>query len=178
MSKKQTSTSTRSSILDAANQVVLAEGVKSLTLEAVAREAGVSKGGLLYHFPSKQALIEGMVSQLSDMFVDRLASAFDEDNAAGEKGRWLRAYARATFAGEEKAVATSAGLLDPLRENFKRWQQLAESDGLDPALATMIRLAVEGLWFADLFGFASPTGTLRARVLDRILELIEESDGN
>jgi AcrR family transcriptional regulator len=47
------SSSTRENILRAANLVVVEEGVSRMTLEAVAREAGVSKGGLLYHFPSK-----------------------------------------------------------------------------------------------------------------------------
>ena len=37
------------------------KGVAKLTLEAVAKEAGVSKGGLLYHFSNKEALIEGMI---------------------------------------------------------------------------------------------------------------------
>ena len=36
------------------------KGVAKLTLEAVAKE-GVSKGGLLYHFSNKEALIEGMI---------------------------------------------------------------------------------------------------------------------
>jgi AcrR family transcriptional regulator len=43
-------------------QVVQARGAGSLTLEAVADVAGVSKGGLLYHFPTKDALIDGMVA--------------------------------------------------------------------------------------------------------------------
>jgi AcrR family transcriptional regulator len=47
---------------------VVEEGVSGMTLEAVAREAGVSKGGLLYHFPSKEALIGGMIGRLIDRF--------------------------------------------------------------------------------------------------------------
>jgi hypothetical protein len=41
-------------ILDAAERVVLRDGVTHLTLDAVAAETGISKGGLLYHFPSKR----------------------------------------------------------------------------------------------------------------------------
>ena len=51
---------TRQKILAAASQIVQCKGVAKLTLEAVAKEAGVSKGGLLYHFSNK-ALIEGMI---------------------------------------------------------------------------------------------------------------------
>ena len=52
---------TRQKILTAASQIVQCKGVAKLTLEAVAKEAGLSKGGLLYHFSNKEALIEGMI---------------------------------------------------------------------------------------------------------------------
>ena len=51
---------TRQKILTAASQIVQCKGLQ-LTLEAVAKEAGLSKGGLLYHFSNKEALIEGMI---------------------------------------------------------------------------------------------------------------------
>ena len=54
--------SSRERILAAAVQVALREGVSAMTLEAVAREAGVSKGGLLYHFASKDELIAAMLA--------------------------------------------------------------------------------------------------------------------
>ena len=126
-----------------------------------------------------------MVADQSEEFGSRLAHALDEDGSETEEGRWLRGYARAAFAGDEGTQAASAGLLaaiannpdllEPLRRNFKRWQKLAEGDGVDPALGTVIRLAVEGLWFADLFGFAAPSGAKRAKVLDVILGLAGDS---
>jgi len=48
---------TRDVILDAAERVVSREGSGRLTIDAVVRESGFSKGGVLYNFPSKQALI-------------------------------------------------------------------------------------------------------------------------
>ena len=54
MNAKRSSTATRDTILSAAANLVLRKGASRMTLEAVAREAGVSKGGLLYHFPSKE----------------------------------------------------------------------------------------------------------------------------
>src|SRR5512146_2760569 len=77
-------------LLDAAESVVAREGVGNLTLEAVAREAGVSKGGLLYHFPSKSALVTAVVERLvvrceADQ---ELALAHDPDEA----GAFTRAY--------------------------------------------------------------------------------------
>ena len=54
---------TRDALLDAADHIVASRGVARLTLEEVAREAGVSKGGLLYHFKSKDALTEAMIGR-------------------------------------------------------------------------------------------------------------------
>ncbi len=51
MGRKQTID--RSALLDAAERVVLRDGAGQLTMDAVAAEAGVSKGGVLYAFPSK-----------------------------------------------------------------------------------------------------------------------------
>ena len=52
--------SAREAMLDAAQAVVLKQGAASLTLDAVAREAQVSKGGVMYHFPTKQALLTAL----------------------------------------------------------------------------------------------------------------------
>ena len=51
---------TRSLVLDAAIRTIDREGLQGFTVEAVAREAGVSKGGIFYHFESKQGLIHAM----------------------------------------------------------------------------------------------------------------------
>lgn len=50
--------SKRTTILQVACRLVRKLGASHLTLDAVAKEAGVSKGGLLYHFPTKEALIQ------------------------------------------------------------------------------------------------------------------------
>ena len=54
----------RDRILDAAAQLVGEVGSGRLTLDAVAERAGLSKGGLLYNFPSKEALLTGMIERM------------------------------------------------------------------------------------------------------------------
>jgi AcrR family transcriptional regulator len=180
MTKQETST--RDAILRATGRVVAEEGVSGLTLDAVAREAGVSKGGLLYHFPGKGALIRGMIRRLIEGFTDVIER--EEEGEPGG-GRWVRAYTRASFvedrqlldvsAGLLAAVANDPSLLDPLRSSYEGWQRRAERDGIDPAVATLVRLAADGLFFAEVFGFAPPEGRLRERVLETLLRLTKES---
>ncbi len=64
----------RGALLDAAERVVLRAGAGQLTMDAVAAEAGVSKGGVLYAFPSKDALIDAMFTRVFAAF-DALADA-------------------------------------------------------------------------------------------------------
>jgi AcrR family transcriptional regulator len=163
---------TRQHILTVASQIVQRDGVAHLTIDAVAREAKLSKGGVLYHFPSKDALVSGMVTDHVENFTHDLTSNLAEETGSGQ---WLRAYLRASDDTVHKdpdpvvcliaAIATNPTLLAPLQEHFALWQEQAVQDGLDPALATVIRLAIDGLWFADLFQLGSPQGELREKVL-------------
>ena len=59
-----TERSTRDRLIDAFETLLVTAGSRAATLDAVAAAADVSKGGLLYHFPSKDALVEGMLDRL------------------------------------------------------------------------------------------------------------------
>ena len=54
----------REKVLDAFQRLLIERGARETTLDAVAQAAGVSKGGLLYHFGSREALIEGLLARL------------------------------------------------------------------------------------------------------------------
>jgi len=158
------------------------QGAAQLTLDAVAVAAGVSKGGLLYHFPSKEALIQGMVEHLLGEISGRIAQETSRETDA--PGKWVRAYVRTTFdpnpqeremsAGLIAAIATNPELLEPLRASYRKWQKSVEADRLDPALASVIRLAVDGLWFAELFDLAPPDPELREKIYHTLLRLSGE----
>ena len=72
------------------------------------------------------------------------------------------------------AAAAEPALLVPLQEAADGWQARLVDDGLDPATATVVRLACDGLWLCDLFGLASPRGDLRARVAILVEEMTGE----
>ena len=62
---------TRTRLLDAAAGIVAQSGAANLTIDAVAENAGLSKGGVLYHFPSKKALLQGMLERIMEEFHNR-----------------------------------------------------------------------------------------------------------
>jgi hypothetical protein len=69
------------------------------------------------------------------------------------------------------AVATDRTLLDPFRAVYQVWQERAERDAATPALGTVVRLAADGLWYAEFFDVAAPTGRLRDEVIDALRRL-------
>ncbi|MEV0380592.1 TetR/AcrR family transcriptional regulator [Nonomuraea sp. NPDC050643] len=175
--------SSKDRLLDAAAEVLLTEGAESLTLEAVAKRAGVSKGGLFYHFPTKQALVAAMVRRLTDAFDDALA------RAGSRPGDFLRAYVEATIPERHTASAPAdrltAGLLagvlvdpaglEPLRARFAAWQARLADDGVDPAAATAVRLAVDGWWAVRLLGLGEPDPELHERTRRYLMEAIDRA---
>ena len=112
---------TKRRILDAAQQVVLRDGVGHLTLEAAADQAGLSKGGVLYHFPTRDALVAAMVARIIEQFEDDIAAYLPAPGTPehGRPGAFARAYVRATMApspeGEERlgAALLAAAAAEP-----------------------------------------------------------------
>ena len=184
MSDARIATGTKLDVLQAAHRVVLRDGVSGLTLEAVAREAGRSKGGLLYHFPNKEALIQGLIADTIARFDHEVERLMALDRQSGP-GRWVRAFLRATAeeagsayeltGGLLAAIANDPDLLAPLRAAYDRWQARALADGLDPVAATIVRLAADGFWLGDIFSFAPIADPLRTDVIARLRALASES---
>jgi len=78
----------REEILAAARTVLLRNGVAAMTLEAVATEAGMSKTGLYYYFPSKDALVFELVYAASERHAHEVDEAVRN---AGDGGSAVRA---------------------------------------------------------------------------------------
>lgn len=173
---------TRSKILEAAAFIIQSHGILSFTLEAVAKQAGVSKGGLLYHFPSKEALVAGMVEHLMQNYIKSIEKNADHDTL--QHGRWTRSFIRGSFeqstpdkhmnAGLMAAAVVNRELLKPVQDAYKQWQDRINDDFLDPVNSTILRLAVDGLWFSEIFDLAPLERDHRQRVLERLIQLTKK----
>ncbi|WP_019911082.1 TetR/AcrR family transcriptional regulator [Paenibacillus sp. HW567] len=174
----------RKLILMAASSVMKELGGEQLTLELVAKRAGVSKGGLLYHFPSKEALVLGVVEEMTNVFEADIARRIEQDKDKEDCGRWSRAYIESTFddagVGNEMGPVLSSALffnpesLQSMRSAYEKWQHNIENDGLDPVQSTIARLAADGLWFAEMFGLAPPDQDLKQKIRNQLLLYAKE----
>ncbi len=175
---------TRSEILDATLRVVQ-KGVGGLTIRAVAVEAGVSTGAVLHHFATKEALVKAMVERRLDVFdaeVERRSAMEAGERGAAAPGRWLRAYAQTTIDSLDNptvndtllaSVTTGPEVGDSILGRSEQWQRRAETDGLSPTRASLVRMAVDGLAYARFLGFTAPKGEKLEELRDAIFELTE-----
>jgi AcrR family transcriptional regulator len=180
--KRTRSTNSRDLVLDAAEAVAHERGVPGLTLDAVAARAGVSKGGLLYHFPTKEALIQSMVARIA-----YLAKEHFKEELASEPpgpGRHAHCFLRLLLDSKSRffprlkhmatpllvAVAESPELLDPMRRFFREIRQGMVEDGLAPERAWLIMAAVDGIKFWRILRIMEPSG----RDLKKIRILLEK----
>lgn len=179
---------TKTRLLLAAGRIVLEQGVNGLTLDAVAEAAGLSKGGLFYHYDSKEELIAALVAHSVATFEARIERACADDRSPGA---WTRAYLAAAFpprgtpedreAALEVALIAALGneprLLRVYRERQSAWDARLRSDGIEPALAYAVRLAVDGLWMNEAFGLHPLPEAERRRVLRALVDLTRRESG-
>ena len=171
-------TGARARILEASYTVAERSGAAALTLDAVAAEAKVSKGGLLYHFSSKEALVAGMVDGLCRTCRDLAATAAQVDPEP--LGRSARAYL-AACAGDlwhssrwtalVGALVVNPELLDAWRADVLAGRAADEEEGVDPTAAEIVRVAADGMWVGEILGLPGPGQELKAKVLAELNQM-------
>ncbi|MGL5968219.1 MAG: TetR/AcrR family transcriptional regulator [Kluyvera sp.] len=85
----------RKAILDKAAQLSITNGVQAVTIQAVADAASVTKGGLMHHFPTKNALFDALFTELADYWEAELERHISTH--IGEFGVFTRAYVEVTI---------------------------------------------------------------------------------
>ena len=168
----------RAALIAAAAQLIAERGLPRLTVDAVARAAGVTKGGLFHHFPTKQDLVRGVLGamvEFADATIDAQMATDPEPH-----GRFTRAYLDGVFADHRLDGVTSsrtlclAMLADPdLQDGWSGWVEgrvaiHAETDD-NPACA-LVRLAADGAWLNSL-QHPDPPPPLPAEVHDMLMDL-------
>lgn len=165
--------SSRDRILDALVTVVLRDGSTAATLDAVSAEAEVSKGGLLYHFPSRDALFAGLHERLAAGIDRALAEAPTEPRELVE---WYlrnpavddadtRSYAALIASVRVDASGDAVG--PRLTDLFGRFfVKLHELD--DPALVAEVEMIADGLFLRAILGLPLPDAATHGALVARV----------
>jgi AcrR family transcriptional regulator len=174
----------RDRILEAAERVVTEVGAARLTLELVAQAAGVSKGGLLYHFPSKESLL----SALAHRYVESMNQCIDSARCGiceGESARELKACVLGILGTDRRSKAMGSALLaaaanDPalvevIRERIAAHTNELITPNANFARAAIVTLAIDGLKLRELLRISSFTDEQRELIVKELLKIADEA---
>ncbi|RYX82411.1 TetR/AcrR family transcriptional regulator [bacterium] len=177
----------KQAILEAAGTIVAEQGSHDLTLDAIVKKLGISKGGLLYHFPTKDALIEAVIEHFLQKFDDFIADEMSTEEDRSDSpvaGRWLRAYVEGCTAQSEigaisRAIVavslTDPKFMAPMQQAYERWHQHAHSDGISPDVTRLVCMAADGCWLYALYELEPTKSSAHLETLrHQLLSLINE----
>jgi AcrR family transcriptional regulator len=178
----------RERLLDAAERVVVESGATHLTLDAVAKSAGVSKGGLLYHFPNKEALLEGMLARHFADVDAEVAKRLARRTRKATRADLLRERVRvllelhperpAVGAAMVAASADDPGHMAPCRAQYRKLlDEFARLPG-GFERAALVLLAVQGLLLAELLHLSPYTPGERSRLVKALLRAADQCGSN
>lgn len=170
----------RDKVLDAFERLLIERGERETTLDAVAKEAGVSKGGLIYHFSSRDALVDGLL--------ERLERLVEEDTVAmdaapeGPVAYYLRTSANPDAAVDRTLVAATrllqrshSRVRDVLTAAHQRWYDAVLAAVGDPAVARLIVLLGDGMYYeSTMAGSVLPARSARTgETVQQMLGLVD-----
>ena len=150
-----------------------------ITFDATAREAGVTKGGVLYHFPTRDDLVLGVADyvaqRLDDAMLELLGKPFDDATAAERIRAYIKVVATGQLTRAELAIfvecLANPAYNAPWERTLERWLNLNDvKDADERARLRAAHLAADGLWAADATGWFAPTAD-REQVVVQLLEL-------
>jgi len=155
--------SARNKILDATERVILRDGPHGVSVDAVLAESGMSKGGFFHHFPTKAALLGGLLERLSRAVAATAATSMR--GAPRLLGRSLRAQIAIAFdvpPAERKhtralVLALLAGVMESedvaaqARKANRDALEIASGEGVDRGAALCVQLALDGYILGEAF---------------------------
>jgi AcrR family transcriptional regulator len=161
--------------------------VHHLTLDEVAKTAGVSKGGLLYHYPSKEALLTAIVERLQTEQNELYASLQTDGNGPVEA--FVRLFDETKLYPERSSIHIDAEKMIAFltlfavdQEYAERWKHDLDTfftqfqQTSDPVETMIIRYALEGMMMSEHFNVGIPPSELKQQIIARLIERARNID--
>lgn len=164
----------RQKVLDAARRIVESRGAGHLTFETLAEESGVTRGGITYHFRTKEDLLKALIeADIADWNLAAEQLGGDAGMPCPKACRMI-GHVRSSLADEDdahkrfvtgmiSAAMVDPPLLDPVRTHLAR--EFADWRWDDADLERyLLLLAADGLFWNQLFNVSPLPPAARPRL--------------
>jgi len=170
---------TRKAALEAARKIIARDGPARLTLDSIAKEAGISKGGLMHQFPSKHAVLKALIERHAEYFEDFSRRYLEQAKATSAQPELSTAIATLREAALQpqsfavaflSAVAEEPSLLSITRDRDEKRIAAIKAEATDPEVALLRRSAAQGLALGNIFGLSTMSAEDQAKLFERLLD--------
>lgn len=183
--RKQRANNSREHILDTYVDLLIRSGERAATLDAVATAAKVSKGGLLYHFSSKKALLEALAERTLTLAEEDFA-AMEQAPGGGASAYYINSstpdntpFDRALIALSRLAQNNNELAQQTMSRIQDGWHALVLAELGDEQIARTVLLLGDGMYYNAAFGGDSASPQRAAAIaadcaaLERALQVLK-----
>lgn len=173
-------TQSRQKIMDAAIDIAIHQGPRTLTLDNVAERCGMSKGGVMHHFKNKEALLEALLHNLMDTFKGYEQRIFEDNDQLLPICRMLRTreqvhnhvnldYARILLV----AANENPALLNMFKAHLAEFEQELQRDPDRYFDSLVLWLAIDGLSFQELLAVSPFSDEQRHTIRNKLISMAD-----
>ena len=169
----------RNAALEAAIRIIARDGPGRLTLDAIARESGLSKGGVMHQFRTKEAVLKALLERQMEHFEEfstRYMAKVSATSANPNLATQLATVREAATSPNSAALALVAAMVEnpslmmlPREREMKRVAAI-KAESADPDLALLRWAAARGLLLSSLFGMSPLSKDEHDRLFARLLD--------
>jgi TetR/AcrR family transcriptional regulator len=118
----------RAQLIDVTTELVADHGYAATSLGRIAESAGITKAGVLYHFPSKQALVEAAHARVLSELVEAVGAAVDAAGPADAPAAYIRAMVGHLRERPRhvRMIVEAMTSVAPLTDSKARWSAVAD----------------------------------------------------
>jgi AcrR family transcriptional regulator len=170
---------TKATVIAAALAIIARDGAGRLTLDAIAKESGVSKGGLLHQFPNKRAVLAALLEYQTDYyatfaqtFLAEHGASYAEPTLAAQiavfreivKGSNSIAFAILGVAAQEPAF------MSPVRERDEETVATILKEAKDPERSLARLFSARGVALSAMLGTCPLGNAERDQMFEYLLD--------
>ncbi len=181
-------TNAKDQILEAAEKVAMELGIAQFTIQNVAKMAGLTKGGVTYHYNSKEDLLAALLEKLQkEMFGKLEQSYIKEENKPGRTARTILKMfldqggeiQSRFFRIASVMIAVYVyypNLFESMRQRFKIIMELMKKDELPQEITAIVLACMQGLMMARVFGLYEYDDAFIGRMREQLEALITNGE--
>ncbi|WBL79587.1 TetR/AcrR family transcriptional regulator [Bradyrhizobium xenonodulans] len=169
----------RNAALEAAIAIIARDGPGRLTLDAIARESGLSKGGVMHQFRTKEAVLKALLERQMvhfEEFSSRYMAKVSATSANPNLATQLATVREAATSPNSAALALVAAMVEnpslmalPREREIERMAAIRD-EAADPDLAMLRWAGAMGLLLSSLFGMSPLSKDEHQRLFARLLD--------